>query len=212
MAFHLRSVSLPSKRLSNEAEVEAQLQSLEASISSPSATIESTCDGLRRLGDVYSHIEEIIHLPSNQVCSIQQRKRKVVEEELDRSLILLDLCNAMQQSFLELKAIVQEMQLDLKRGDNVAVQGKFQSYTRSARKVQKQFKKSTIHLLSKQIVMPNGSKWSLVSKAFHKKKIVCEEEQLQVLESDIVDIESGVETLFRTLIQSRVSLLNTLTL
>ena len=64
MSFHLRSVSFPSKRCSNEAEVQDELQSLEASFSCPSATIEVMCDGLRRLGDVYRHIEEMIHFPA----------------------------------------------------------------------------------------------------------------------------------------------------
>jgi len=65
-------------------------------------TIETTCDGLRRLGDIYSSIEEVMCLPSNQGCSSQQRK--MLDAEMEHSLELLDLCNAMHEDFAELKA------------------------------------------------------------------------------------------------------------
>ena len=231
MAFHQRSTSLPSRPHVSETEVELELQSLEASISS-SNSISTMCDGLRSLANIYDGLEEIICLPSNQVCSSQQRN--ILDGEMEGSLELLDLCSTMQEIFVEMKAIIQELQVALRKGDDAAAQAKIQSFTRLAKKARKHFKKSakkpafdkmvmlltkareicisllesTLHLLSKQIEMP---KQSLVCKAFYKKKaVVCEEEQLQELEYSVGDLQNGIGNLFRKLVQNRVSILNIL--
>ncbi|VAI86913.1 uncharacterized protein LOC119341710 [Triticum dicoccoides] len=231
MAFHLRSISLPSRPQANETEVEQEVLSLEASISSSTTTIGTMCAGLRRLGDIYNGVEEIIGLPSNPAG-------KMLDSEMEGSLELLDLCSTMQENFVEMKAIIQELQVALRKGDDATAQAKIQSYARLVKTAKKHFKKSakkanavsagckmvmlltkareisvsllesTVHLLSMEIGMP---KQSLVSKAFHKKKaVVCHEEQLQELECSIGDLENGVGHLFRKLVQIRVSLLNIL--
>jgi len=215
--------------------VEQELQTLKARISSPLATIDTTCDGLRQLGDLYSCVEEMLCLPSNQALTQQ---RKMAEEELDRSLVMIDLCSAMQESLAELKTGVQELRLVLRRGDDAAVQLKIESFVRLAKKAHKPLKKTTSkataegcrvvrlmaearetalsllesvsRLLPEQIGGPNASKWSLVSKRFQKRKVVCEERQLGALERNMGDLGDGVGILFRRLIQSRVALLNIL--
>ncbi|KAI4997359.1 hypothetical protein ZWY2020_052701 [Hordeum vulgare] len=141
----------------------------------------------------------------------------------------------MQENLMGLKMSTQELQLVLKRGDDAAVQLKVESFIRFAKQAQKPFKQiasskagaedcklarllaeardisvslleSTLQLLPKQFATTKASKWSLVQ----KRKVVCEEEQLQVLERSMGDLENGAELLFRRLIQSRVSLLNIL--
>ncbi|XBI37946.1 hypothetical protein VPH35_123134 [Triticum aestivum] len=56
--------------------------------------------------------------------------------------------------------------------------------------------KSTLHLFLKQITISKfSSRWSLVSKAFQKKRFACDEGQLQELH--ITDVESRLQLLFR---------------
>ncbi|KAL5219827.1 hypothetical protein ABZP36_024540 [Zizania latifolia] len=97
------------------------------------------CAGLRRLGDIFTSIEDLICSPGNQVSICQKLQRKLVEEELGRQLVLLDLCNAMQESFMELRMSAHDLMLAIRREDtSVQVKG----YTRLAKKAHKQSKVS----------------------------------------------------------------------
>ncbi|XP_062192535.1 uncharacterized protein LOC133896034 [Phragmites australis] len=233
MAGHQRSASWPSMAHPNKIKIDEALHSISSVISSPSATIEMVCKGLRRLGDIYSCISEIICLHRGQV------HRMRLEEEMERSLEVLDLCNTMQESFTDLKMTILDLQMVLNRGNLAVVRVKAQSYIRLVKKAKHHLKKainkttssedgwlvsllttargitvsalkSAVELLSKQMATCNASKWSLISKSSQKRIVLCEEVQWQALELDIVGLESSVENLFRSLIQTRVSLLNTL--
>ncbi|XP_066331149.1 uncharacterized protein [Miscanthus floridulus] len=249
MAGHQRSTSWPSMAHPNKTEMQEALQSIVSLISTPAAatsTIEVVCDGLRRLGDVYSHIDEAICLHSNHNQLVHGKKG--LEEEMERSLQVLDLCNTLQESFGDLKMTVQELQMVLNRGDLPVAQIKAQSYARLVKKAKHQLKKaassksstsssssshedawlvsllttargitvsalrSAVELLAKQMATCGVSKWSLITKSMQKRRVSCEEVQLQALELGIVGLESSLEKLFRSLIQTRVSLLNTLSL
>ncbi|KAF7108771.1 hypothetical protein CFC21_109177 [Triticum aestivum] len=197
MACHLRSASVPSSPLSDGTDVQDRLRSLKAAMSLPSVTIQIVCGALTELVSIYSCIDEL----TCSTSSSQTQQRKSLEDELERSLMLLDLCSSMQEIFAELRTSVQEVQLSLKRVDGTAVHTKVQSYARLSRKAQRLCKrissmvasdmegcsaikmtaeardiaivilKSTLHLFLKQITIPKfSSSWSLVSKAFQKKR------------------------------------------
>ncbi|KAM0925249.1 hypothetical protein ACQ4PT_004351 [Festuca glaucescens] len=164
--------------------------------------------GLPHFEEKNGCIDELTGLPRSQILLCKPQKRIVVELELERSLALLDLCDAMQTK----KAQKQFKKISKKSSSADQENCRVVNLLVEAREAAVMMIESSLELLSKQIEMPNSSNWSLVSKAFQKKRVTCEEEQLQVLELDIVDLESRVETLFRRLIHSRVSLLNTLSL
>lgn len=95
---------MPSSPCSYEIDVDEKLQSLKASTSSSSATIGIKCDGLKSL-EKSNYIGELVCLPRSHV----RQQKAAVEEGLDRSLVMFDLCNAMQESFGELKEITLDM-------------------------------------------------------------------------------------------------------
>jgi hypothetical protein len=88
------------------------MQNLKANVCSHSATVTTKINGRTKLVSINTHIDELLCLPHNQ-C----QQMKAVEVELERSLIMLDLCNAMQECFTELKASAQEMNLEAVQED-----------------------------------------------------------------------------------------------
>ena len=196
-------------------------------------TSETMADGMRRLEGVYNNIEGIrcAPLPAKLAFAAQSSGMWCSKNSsaLWSCLTSATPCKRSSQSSRNF----QKMVLVVQRGDDSALQAKTRSYVRLAKKMMKQFKKSTSayqlsyrvkqlaedreiaiatleslsYLLSKQIAVQVPANDPLSPRHF-KRGVVCMEEQLQEMTLAIVDLESGVETLFRKQIQGRVFLLS----
>lgn len=257
--FHLRSISMPSRTQPLALQVEEELHKLKTCVASSSLTSQMMGNALRGLGDFYTCIEEILHLPHNQQALTHLPQKRWVEEELDGSLRLLDLCGATRDSLVTMKEHIQDLQSALRRRGDAAIQSKMHAYIHFGKKAQKDLKNclrslkqtdnkpvsSSVGSMDSELLMvvqvlteakeinisllksilsnlfmarsrPKASRWSFLSKALHKKQVGCEEHEdtshLEALEVTIGDLETGLECLFRRLVQNRVSLLNILSL
>ncbi|CAL9071298.1 unnamed protein product [Musa textilis] len=279
---NLRSISMPSRPHPVMFRVEEELCELRTFVaaSSPSSP-QMISDGLRELVAAYESIKEVLRLPCSH-CSLQ---KKWLEDELDGSVRLLDLCGDLKDGLAMIKDHIKDLRLALRRRDVAAAERTVNAYLRFTKKAGKDVKNcfrslkvegkcadkdcgkpiasrllmelkaitlSLLHLVPSFLSMQTGrwpktGRWPFVSKALSKKQVACEREhgdgngiersdlfslhalleytsckdggdgkvvkfhdQLQMLEDNTKAIESGLECLFKQLIQSRVHLLNNL--
>ncbi|WOL13183.1 hypothetical protein Cni_G21952 [Canna indica] len=264
--LQFRSISMPPRPHPAILRVEEELKKLRNCVALSSSMPQVASDGLRELAAAYKSIEKHLCFPCNQkafTCSLQ---KNWLEDELDESIRLLDLCGDLKDSFTTMKEHVQDLQALIRRGENAAIEGKVSAYFHIANKANKDVKNcfkslkqmngkcvgkgcdqsvvssfllelkavtvSLLHLVSSFLSMQTRgaktSKWSSVTKALNKSKVVswyssledicCKgvddsrvvkfQNQLQVLEDNAKVLESGLECLFKQLIKSRVHLLN----
>ncbi|RWV84319.1 hypothetical protein BHE74_00014566 [Ensete ventricosum] len=137
---HLRSISLPSRSHPAALRVEEELHQLRSSLASSSTAPQALCDGLRRLGGLYESMEELIRLTSNQQTLNHPPQKKWVEEELDGSIRLLDLCSRVTSSLAAMKEHIHGLQLALRKRDDAAIVSKANDYLRFGRKAEKEMK------------------------------------------------------------------------
>ena len=134
---HLRSISMPSRSHPLALQVEEELHKLRTFVASSSLTGQMICNGLRGLGNLYNCIKELLHLPHNQQVLTQLPHKKWVEELLDGSLKLLDLCDTLRDKLVTMKEHIQDLQLALRRRGDAAIQSKVHAYIRAVKKAQK---------------------------------------------------------------------------
>ncbi|KAK9129284.1 hypothetical protein Sjap_009771 [Stephania japonica] len=111
-SYHTRSVSLPSRPSPLTVGVEQQLQRLR---SSQDASTSSQCRKLSGLRGLYDCVDDLLHLPHTQKALSQLRSEEGVNEVLDGSLRVLDVCNTTRDVLLEMKKSAQDLLSSLRR-------------------------------------------------------------------------------------------------
>ncbi|KAF4357642.1 hypothetical protein F8388_007178 [Cannabis sativa] len=252
--FHVRSNSLPSKSHPVIEECNNHLLILGAShATSSSSSIARQLSGLE---DLHICVEKLLQLPLTRQAFSQGRQEKWVDELVDGSLRLLDLCSTAKDAVLHTKECARDIQSTMRR--KVSLESEIKKYSASRKVVKKAIQKalkslkgveskdlafnatksseiSALVSVMREVEASKLSGWSLVSKLVQSKRVAGDEDvvnefakvdaallsqetnkagqamlELKNLEMCVQDFEQMLESLFRRLIKTRVSLLNIL--
>ncbi|XP_022135735.1 uncharacterized protein LOC111007625 [Momordica charantia] len=136
-SFHIRSNSLPSKPHPVVAEVDEHLCRLQASEATSSSS--SLCQKLDGLQDLHGCIDKLLLLPLTHQALVD---KKFVDDLLEGSLKLLDLCALAKDALSQTKESAHELEsvLRRRRGDDIV--GDVQKYLNSRKMVKKAIHKA----------------------------------------------------------------------
>jgi hypothetical protein len=138
--YHVRSISLPSRSHPTTLRLEEELNKLKTCSAS---TSESICKDLAGLDELYKCMDDLLNMSSAQQVLSQNRHEKYVEELLDGSVRLLDICGITRDTILQIKEHVRALQSALRRrskGDS-SIESNINSYTIFKKKMKKDAKK-----------------------------------------------------------------------
>ncbi|CAK8540074.1 unnamed protein product [Lathyrus sativus] len=274
---HVRCNSFPSQSHPNSTRIEQELSKIKTWETTSTSTSDSITIGLSLLEGLY--MEDFLNMTSTQKAISQHQGENFVEELLDGSVKILDICGITRDTVLDIKENVKTLHSSLRRrkGDS-SIETSVAEYNFFTKRMKKNVTKliaslkqmeskfgastllnqdqevvSVIRVVREVIVMnmsifqsilsflaskSKATKWLKMAKLMHKRTISSEEENLnelqrvdasvrtllregsdvakmqaaresfEALESTIEGIEKGLESVFRSLVKTRVCLLN----
>ncbi|PRQ47271.1 hypothetical protein RchiOBHm_Chr2g0097881 [Rosa chinensis] len=120
--YNVRSISMPTRSHPTTLRIEEELNKLKSwevtstsSSSSNYSKADSLGKGLGGLKDLYTCIEELLHLPLTQKALALHQNEKWVEELLDGSVKYLDVCGNTRDAILTMKESVRVLESALRR-------------------------------------------------------------------------------------------------
>ncbi|OIW11074.1 hypothetical protein TanjilG_22881 [Lupinus angustifolius] len=140
--YHIRSNSFPSASHPSTTRIEEELSNLKTFEATSTSTSESFGTSLSFLQDLYICLDDLLNLSSTRKLISQYKDEKCVEEVLDGSVRLLDICGITRDTISEIKGNVQALHSALRRrkGDS-SIEKSVAEYIFFTKKVKKNAKK-----------------------------------------------------------------------
>jgi hypothetical protein len=90
--YHVRSNSFPSQSHPSSTRIEQDLNKIKTWEATSTSTSDSITNGLSMLEDLYISLEDLLNMASTQKAISHHQGEKSVEELLDGSVKILDIC------------------------------------------------------------------------------------------------------------------------
>ncbi|KAJ4729011.1 hypothetical protein OWV82_001860 [Melia azedarach] len=136
-SYHTRSNSFPTRSHPFTSEVDQHLSRLRSSQSASTSSLDE-------LQDLYDSVDKMLQLPLIQQAVAKAHENKLVDELLNGSLRILDICSISQNALVQSKESVQELQsvLRRRRGDETELTIEIKKYLASRKATKKAIHKA----------------------------------------------------------------------
>ncbi|CAL5212398.1 unnamed protein product [Lathyrus oleraceus] len=149
-SLHLRSNSLPSAPHPLVSQLEDNLYRLKTSESASSASSSLICNKLNGMQDLHDCIDKLLQLPIEQQTLVQECNEKCVDELLEGSLRILDICSIAKDFLLLSTENIHELQsiIRRRRGNETGFTVEGAKYMAFRKNMKKQIRKTLVTLRS----------------------------------------------------------------
>ncbi|KAK2373213.1 hypothetical protein QL285_074265 [Trifolium repens] len=113
--YHVRSNSFPSESHPSSTRIEQELCKIKTWEATSTSTSHSITTGLSYLEDLFISLEDLLNMTSIQKAISYNQDEKFVEELLDGSVKILDICGITRDTMLQIKENVQTLHSSLRR-------------------------------------------------------------------------------------------------
>ncbi|KAI3922465.1 hypothetical protein MKX01_006154 [Papaver californicum] len=186
----VRSISLPTRSSHPYTlRIEEELNKLKKSLNTTNA--EAIRSGLSGLKDLYHCVGDVLQLPltTQKSCTIAHDE-KLVDQVLDESVKVLDVCDTTKNLLVQMKENVRELQCGLRRrGGESTSESNIDAYTCSRKKLRKEMVKSI------------GSLKKIESKFESHSIVIDQDNHLVVVARLLREVSSVTISVFQSLLQ-----------